>query len=157
MSGKKGRFNIIDFVVVIVIVVIAAGAVYKFSGLERTAKKAEMKTVTYQMEIEALRDFSYNNLQIGDTVFDYTSGNAIGIIRSIDWLDAKKAFYTIDGQTVEAPVENRYDVVLTIDAQATVSGGAYSVNKTYDICANSKREIYTKYVSCTAQIISISE
>ena len=109
------------------------------------------------MKIEALRDFSYTNTQIGDTVFDYTSGNAIGTIKGIDWLDAKKPFYTIGGETIEAPVENRYDVVLTIDAQATVNDGVYSVNKTYDICANSKREIYTKYVSCTAKIISISE
>ena len=34
---KKGRFNIIDGIVVLVIVVIIAGAVYKFHGLDKTS------------------------------------------------------------------------------------------------------------------------
>lgn len=157
MANKKGKFNIIDLIVVIIIVVIAAGAVYKFSGLSKTTKNASMETVTYQMEIDALRDFSFNNIQIGDTVFDYTSGNAIGTITDIDWLDAKKPLNTINGETIDAPIENRYDVILTIDAQASLSDGVYSVNKTYELCANSKREIYTKYISCTAKIISINK
>jgi len=155
MPGKKGKFNIIDLIVIIVIIVIAAGAVYKFSGLDKTTKKVSLETVTYQMEIEALRDFSYNNIQIGDTVFDYTSGNAIGTITNVEWLDAKKPFNTKSGETVEASIENRYDVILTIEAQASVSDGVYSVNKTYELCANSKREIFTKYISCTSKITSI--
>lgn len=157
MAEKKGKFNIIDLVVIIIIIVIAAGAVYKFSGLNKTAKKVSMETVSYKMKIDALRDYSFKNFQVGDTVFDYTSGNAIGTITDIDWLDAKKPFYTKSGETIEAPIENRYDVILTIEAQATVSNGVYSVNKTYDICANSKRKIYTKYASCTSKIISINE
>ncbi|MEA4972564.1 hypothetical protein SDC9_146983 [bioreactor metagenome] len=157
MAEKKGKFNIIDLIVIIVIIVIAAGAVYKFSGLNKTAKKVSMETVTYDMKIEALRDFSFKNIQVGDTVFDYTSGNAIGTIKDVQWLDATRPFYTTNGETVEATVENRYDVILTVEAQATVSDGVYSVNKTYDICANSKRKIYTKCISCTAKIISINE
>lgn len=157
MANKKGKFNIIDFIVIIIIVVIIAGAVYKFSGLDKTTKKASIETVTYQMEIEALRDFSFNNIAVGDTVFDYTSGNAIGTITDIEWLDAKKPFYTTSGETIDAPVENRYDVILTVEAQASISDGVYSVNKTYELCANSKREIYTKYVSCTAKIININK
>ena len=72
---KKGRFNIIDGIVVLVIVVIIAGAVYKFHGLDKTSKNVNMQTVTYQMKIEALRDYVFNNIKVGDTVYDYTSNN----------------------------------------------------------------------------------
>ncbi len=153
---KKGRFNIIDGIVVLVIVVIIAGAVYKFHGLDKTSKNVNMQTVTYQMKIEALRDYVFNNIKVGDTVYDYTSNNAIGTITNIEWDDAVRALYTKDGRTVAAPVENRYDVIITIEAQATENNGMYSVNKVYDLCMNSKREIYTKYIDCTAKITSIS-
>ena len=99
---KKGKFNIIDAVVIVVIVVLIAGAVYKFRGLEKTSTNTSMETVSYEMTIESLRDYAFNNLQAGDTVFDYTSGKAIGTITNIEWKDAVEPFYTIDGQTSTA-------------------------------------------------------
>lgn len=154
---KKGKFNIIDISVIVVIIVLIAGAVYKFRGLDKTKKSASMETVTYEMTVESLRDYAFENLQVGDTVYDNTSGNAIGTITNIEWLDAADPFYTIDGQTVSAPVENRYDAVMTLEAQATNSDGVYFVDRTYELCVNSKRKIYTKYADCTAVITGINK
>ncbi len=154
---RKGKFNIIDLVVVLVILVLIVGAVYKFRGLGKTSKTVNMETVTYEMTVESLRNYAFDNLQVGDTVFDYTSGNAIGTITNIEWKDATDPFYTIDGQTIEAPVENRYDAVITLEAQASESDGVYYVDKTYELCVNSKRKIYTKYADCTAVITGINK
>lgn len=153
---KKGKFNIIDLAVIIVVIVLIAGAIYKFKGLDITNKSATTENITYEMTIKSLRDFAFNNIQEGDTVFDYTSGNPIGTIKSIEWKDSTKPFYTKDGNTVEAPVENKYDAVLTIEAQAVNNDGVYLVDKTYEVCVNSKRKIYTKYVDCTATITGIN-
>ena len=35
---KRGKFNIIDGIVIVVILVLIAGAVYKFRGLDKTNK-----------------------------------------------------------------------------------------------------------------------
>lgn len=51
-----------------------------------------MEPITYEMTIESLRDYNKENLQVGDTVFDYTSGNAIGTIENIEWKDSKRSF-----------------------------------------------------------------
>ncbi len=154
---KKGKFNIIDVIVVVVILVLICGAVYKFRGLDKTKKNASLETISYEITIESLRDYGFENLQIGDTVYDYTSGNAIGTISNIEWKDAVDPFYTIDGQTLQAPVENRYDAVVTIEAQASESDGVYFVDRTYELCVNSQRKIYTKYVDCTAVITGINK
>ena len=154
---KKGKFNIIDVIVIAVIVILIAGAAYKFRGLDKTKKTAAMEPITYEMTIESLREYNKENLQVGDTVFDYTSGNAIGTIENIEWTDATDPFYTLNGETIEAPVENRYDAVLTISANATNSDGVYFVDRTYEICVNSERKIYTKYAECTAVITGINE
>lgn len=154
---RRGKFNILDLAVVVIILVLIFGAVYKFRGLDKTSKSASMETVTYEMTVESLRNYAFDNLQVGDTVFDYTSGNAIGTITNIEWRDATAPFYTTDGQTIEAPVENRYDAVITIEAQATNVDEVYFVDKTYELCVNSKRKIYTKYADCTAVITGINK
>lgn len=154
---KKGKFNVIDLAVILVIVVLIAGAAYKFRGLDKTSKTASLETVTYEMTVESLRNYAFDNLQVGDTVFDYTSGNAIGTIKNIEWKDATDPFYTIDGQTIEAPVENRYDAVITLEAQASETDGVYFVDRTYELCVNSKRKIYTKYADCTAVITGVNK
>ena len=154
---RKGKFNIIDGIVILVIIVLICGAVYKFRGLDKTKKNTAMTPITYEFTIESLRYYAFENLQVGDTVYDYTSGNAIGTISNIEWKDAVEPFYTIDGQTVEAPVENRYDAVVTVEAQASESDGVYFVDRTYEICVNSQRKIYTKYVDCTAVITGINK
>lgn len=153
---RKGKFNIIDAVVIVVILVLIAGAVYKFRGLDKTSKTSSMETVTYEMTIESLRSYAFDNLQVGDTVFDYTSGNAIGTIVNVEWVDAVDPFYTLDGKTIDAKVENRYDAIVTVEAQASESDGVYFVDRTYELCMNSKRKIYTKYVDCTAVITGIN-
>ena len=97
---RKGKFNIIDGIVILVIIVLICGAVYKFRGLDKTKKNTSMTPITYEFTIESLRNYAFENLQVGDTVYDYTSGNAIGTISNIEWKDAVEPFYTIYGQTV---------------------------------------------------------
>ncbi len=102
---KKGKFNIIDGIVILVIIVLICGAVYKFRGLDKTKKNTAMTPITYEMTIESLRDYDFENLQVGDTVFDYTSGNAIGTIENIEWKDAKDPFYTLTDKLLKLPLK----------------------------------------------------
>ena len=122
---NKGKFNIVDVIVIAVIIILIAGAAYKFRGLDKTKKSVAMEPITYEMTIESLRDYNKEN--------------------------------TLKGETVEAPVENRYDAVLTLSANATNDDGVYFVDKTYEISVNSKRKIYTKYAECTAVITGVNE
>ena len=39
---KKGKFNVIDLAVILVSVVLIAGAAYKFRGLDKTSKTASL-------------------------------------------------------------------------------------------------------------------
>ena len=157
MKRNKGRFNIIDLAVVVIIILLIVGAVYKFKGLEKTSTSVAMETITYEMTVESLREYAVDNILVGDTLFDYTSGNPIGVIKNIEWKDATEPLYTLDGKTVEAKVENRYDGIFTIEAEAVNNNGVYFVGKTYELCVNSKRNVYTKYTDCMAVITGINK
>ena len=152
---KKRKFNKLDACIVVIILVLIFGAVYKFFFLEKTSKTVSMETIQYEMTIENLRDYAFVNLQVGDTMYDYTSGNAIGKIVDITWVGATDPLPILSGEIIKAPVENKYDAIVTLEAQATVSNGVFFVGKTYEICVNSKRKAYTKYADFTTTITAI--
>ena len=59
---RRGKFNILDLAVVVIILVLIFGAVYKFRGLDKTSKSASMETVTYEMTVESLRNYAFDHL-----------------------------------------------------------------------------------------------
>ena len=84
-KGKLfGKINIIDFCVIIIVIVLIAGAVYKFKFMDKTSNNVAMQPITYTVKVEKVRDYALNNIEIGDTLFDKTSGNAIGTITNVE-------------------------------------------------------------------------
>jgi len=156
---KKGRLfgkiNVIDCCVVIVILLLAAGAFYKFHGLSKTSTNAVMQPVRYTIEVKRIRDYIHQNVREGDTLFDKTSGNPIGTITKIESTPAKENVLCIDGEIRPGTVENRIDVILTIEANAVVSDKGVFVNRTYELNSNSERGIMTKYFECSGRILDI--
>ena len=52
-KGKLfGKINFIDFGVIIIVLLLVAGAYYKFGVLDKTGGTAELQPVTYTVEID---------------------------------------------------------------------------------------------------------
>ena len=149
LIDKKGKLfglvNAIDAVIALVIIVIAAGAVYKFAFMDKTSTVTPMVPVNYTVEIKQVRDFVMDNVKEGDTFYDAASGGAIGKITKIEYSPAKEPMGLLDGTMIMAEVENRYDVLFTVEAEASTSGDVYFVNRSYELVIGSSREFATKY------------
>ena len=152
-----GRMNIIDIIVIAVIVLLAAGAVYKFKFMDKTSNTVAMQDVTYTVRIEQVRDFIYDNIEIGDEIFDKASGNSIGKISGIEKEQSTDIIPLSDGTVVRGPVENRINIILTIDAKAVKNDSGVFVNRSYELLRGSKRLFITKYFECEGSISSIEE
>ena len=74
LIDKKGKLfgviNAIDAVIALIIIVIAAGAVYKFAFMDKTSTVTPMEPVTYTVEIKKLRSFTMDNVKEGDTLLN---------------------------------------------------------------------------------------
>ena len=149
LIDKKGRLfgiiNAIDAVIALVIIVIAAGAVYKFAFMEKTSTVASMEPISYTVEVKKVRNFIMDNVKEGDTLFDGASGTAIGTITKVDYSTAKEPMGLADGTLIMAEVENRYDVVFTVEADASTNGDIYYVNRSYELVIGSTKDFTTKY------------
>ncbi|MBO8434750.1 MAG: DUF4330 family protein [Tyzzerella sp.] len=162
-SDNKKSFSfkgisVIDITIVVVILLLVLGTVYKFKGLDKTSTSVSTIPVTYNVEVKKIRPYVFENVKEGDVLYDKTSGNPIGTIKTIKSTKAQEAMATLDGNVALMDVENRVDVVLVVEADATKSGdGTYYINRTYEVMRNSSKKFMTKYFECSGIIREIYE
>jgi len=157
-KGKLfGVANVVDALIVLIVVVIAAGTVYKFKFMDKTSKGAAMQPVTYTVKVEKIRNYVFGNVKEGDILYDKTSGNDIGKITKVTSEPATDYIPMPDGTFKKVNVENRINVYFTVEAQAVVSDSGRFVNKTYELLAGSQKKFMTKYFECDGTIYSIDK
>lgn len=145
-KGKLfGLINVIDAAIAVIIVVIIAGAVYKFGFMDKTSTVTPTEPITYTVEVKKVRDFIFENVKVGDKLFDADSGSEIGTITKIDHVGAKEPMGLADGTLILADVENRYDIIFTVEGEASLSNGVYYVNRSYEVVVGSTKKFATKY------------
>ena len=151
-----GVISIVDVIVIILALALIAAVYAKFHALDKTSSDAPTKEVTYQVKISSVRLSATNSLHQGDTLYSST-GTDLGVMTDVDIRDAERTAALTDGRLVTGPVENRYDVYLTLKAPCMMVDGRFFVNQTYEINVNSERDFLTKYNTFKGTIVSITE
>ena len=151
---KKHKFNWVDGLILAVVVLLIAGTAVKFLVKDNTSVKKEQADFQYQILIHGVRDITVNALQVGDTVYDNEGKGAVGVINNIEVTDAPCIISRSDGTLVEGTMEDRYDVVLTLDAQGEPTDQSYKIG-TYKIKVNQYSTYFTKYSIWSGRIMSI--
>ena len=62
-----------------------------------------------------------------------------------------------DGTYAEGSVQDRYDVVLTIEGNCQILNGRYFANKSDEISVNHEKKVQTKYCKMTGTVIGIEK
>lgn len=146
------RVNFIDFCVIIIALVIAAGAYYKFGVLSKTNGTAELQPVTYTVEIKRVREYALQNVREGDELYDKTSGNSIGKIVKVESEQATEPILCNDGIYRTGTVQNRINLTVTVMGEGTVTENGCFINKTYELVRESDRKFMTKYFEAEGRI-----
>lgn len=152
---KKHKFTWIDGLVLVVVLLLIAGTAVKFLAKDTTSVQKEQVDFQYQILIHGVRDITVDALQVGDTVYDNEGKGAVGVISNISVTDAPYTITRSDGTMVQGTMEDRYDVVLTLDAQGEPADQTYKIG-TYKIKINQSSTYFTKYSIWAGKIISIS-
>lgn len=153
-----GVINIIDVIVIILAVILVCGVYVKFSKNERTAAgSSSLQTVTYQMEIKTVRDGICQDLKEGDKIWNQESGVELGTITDVSVTPAKLQNSLTDGTYVNGSVQDRYDVVLTIEGACQILNGRYFINKSDEISVNQEKKVQTKYCETSGTVIGIDK
>lgn len=157
-KGKLfGKINALDLTIVFIVILLCVGTYLKFFALNNTSVTQNMVPIQYDIKIQGSRQFLADALREGDEVFDKTSGNSIGKITSVTQKPAKQYIQLLDASLKECDLPNRYDVIITVDAQAVERDGGYLVNRSYELMMGTNKNFRTKYANATGKVVRIND
>lgn len=133
-SEKKRRFNFVDFLLIVLVLAIIAGAIYLFlpGSFIRNIGNSTSGTLSYTVELKGVDAEYINKIKENDIVVDSVSKVTIGTVTAVDY----NTKYTVleytenEGQYegVLADYPDRYNVLVTITTAAD-----YTPKKGYSV------------------------
>jgi len=126
----RGRVSIIDIVIVVAILALVAGFVYRRATphISDIFRSEEPFYVTF--EVNRIRGIiTEDSVIIGESIFrQHATHHALGTIVHIEHLPATEIMRRTDGTAVLATMEGRYSLRITIEATGNITPSGYFVN-----------------------------
>ncbi|MBQ4110503.1 MAG: DUF4330 family protein [Clostridia bacterium] len=124
---KKGKFNIIDFLIIILLAVIVIFAGYKLISGREAPKTTQLLQVKYYYN--DVPEFAAKKIKAGDNVMDFLSDNQLGTVTKVEIDDAVIYGENSKGETVTSSKEGYKSVTVTTEVEANLSNHGFEVKK----------------------------
>ncbi len=147
-KASKHRFNIIDFLITLIILLVIALLAYIFVFSANAPRSSNTTKIRFVLEVRDVRDVENdpndklldNALDnLNQTLVEGTKKYSLGTVVSIDYVPATIASHNPKtGEFMDVPFENHWHVRYTVEADAIrdEKTGRYSVNG-YEILVGS--------------------
>lgn len=157
MIDKNGRLfskiSIIDLLIIVLVLVLAVGLTYRVKNKAVLAGNSTFKVV---LKVEDVRDYTVDAVQVGDVIYEQHA-NKIGVVSDVSYTDAKDIMEDMDGDVFLAPMNERYDLYITLDCTGRISDKGYYANGNRQLSIGGDLPIQSKYIYTTSRIIDIYE
>ncbi len=158
---KRRKFNLIDFLLILIILAAIAALVYvflPFSAIKNITSDTS-RNIQYVIEIQGVDEEFLENISENNIVLDSVSKSNIGTVIAVDYSTQHTRFElqeNDDGNIgVLSPVTGKYNVIVTISANAYFSeGNGYTVNGTRIAVGEKINARFPSYV-CESYCISV--
>ena len=152
-----GKISIIDVLVILVVLVLAAALYFK-GHQTHTGTSVTERTITFQIRARGVDDYVAAAIQEKDEVYDHdysSGGRSLGEIIDIqvERTPGARMEENLLGGLVEA--DDTVDLLITVQGRGLVDGKSYTLNRVYDLGVNSNRNYYTKRAAFTGTVAAI--
>ncbi len=129
MSKKKVKFNIMDALILLAVLAVAAVLLYVFVFSESgEGLSDDTYTITYVVEVTRLNEEFADRVAVGDAVVDSSKKLPIGTVVAIEKHPHEHlGKNTKDGSVTLNTVDGFLDLYITIEAPATLNGISYNI------------------------------
>ena len=130
-QGKiRGRVSIIDVVIIVVVLALAGGFVYRWASPQIADILRAEETVHVTFEVNRVRDIiAQDSVIIGDKLFrQHETQLALGTIIAVENLPATELMPRTDGTALLATMEGRYSLRITIEAMGNIRNSGFFAN-----------------------------
>ena len=150
-----GRISVVDIIIVLAFIAAVAGFAYKLTAGSNTIVIKSDTPITMELKIEQARQYSVDAVVIGQNLYE-EHADLIGTVTAV----RTEPSYTLggnnDGTQTYAPVENRFDIYITVAATGRVTDGSYYLGGSRQVSPGSSIKIESQTMSCTAKVNSVS-
>lgn len=156
-NGKiKGKFNIIDILVVILIIAVIAGIGVRYRSVVTTAVKSD-EEFEYVVELESVRQCTVDALEKKGKLSDKKATVDLGEIIDVQAEPARFLSEKADGSVVYAKQPDRYTVQVTVRTRGKESDNSYITADSNELSVGRTTEIYSKYAHTSGTIRSVKK
>ena len=156
-DGKiKGKFNIIDILVILLIIAVVAGIVVRFGSSVTTAVKSD-EEFEYVVKVESVRQYTVDALNKKGKITDKKSEIDLGEIISVETEPSKFLSEKSNGEMVYASQPDRFTAYITIKTKGKESDNSYITADSNELSVGRVTEIISKYVHTSGKIMSVSK
>ncbi len=152
----KGKFNVIDILVIVLLVVVVAGIAVRYGSSVTTAVKSS-EEFEYVVKVESVRDFTIDALEKKGKVTDKNSTLDLGEIVDVKVEPTEYQSTTADGRIIFAQQPDRYTAYVTIRTQGKESDNSYITADSNELSVGRTTEIFSKYVHTSGMIMSVNK
>ena len=157
-SAKKFRFNIIDVLFILLILIVILGGFYFFRiRSAKNAQTAQQISISYTVEIKDIDEDDLPHITKGDPVVDSYSLKNIGIVEAISYTDSEYiGVNQEDGTIVKSVYPGYQNIKITIQADADTGHGTYEING-YTLAVGTAVSVRLPGFAGSGSCISITE
>lgn len=143
---KIGKLNLLDIIIILLLILCVAFAVYKFIPKSNvTTGEEQSNTFSYTIRVEGISNTSADMLKVGDNIYDKVTNTQIGTITDLKIEPAMGIFESADGKIIKAEMPGKIDVDITVETDGKVQNGEYIANGLIRILVGQTKEVKTKY------------
>ena len=120
VAAKKGRFNVIDLLLIILIFVIIGSLILVFDPFAFFKKgSTENVTLRYTVEIKNVSNDLKNNIKVGDKVLNSATGYDMGSVVAVETQSSFEWEYVQgDDYMSKKYSTDKSDIIVTIDVES---------------------------------------
>lgn len=154
-NGKiKGKFSIIDILVIVLILVVIAGIVTRYGSKITTAVKSN-EQFEYVLRVENVRIYTVDALKKMGYITDKKSEKNLGEITDVKVENATQQSVTANGEVQNPEIPDRYTCYVTIVAAGKESDDNYILEDSTELSVGRNIDLYSKYVKTSGDIESV--
>ncbi|MBQ3426541.1 MAG: DUF4330 domain-containing protein [Clostridia bacterium] len=156
----KGKFNIIDLLVILLIIAVIAGLFVRFGSSVTTAVKSDEEFECI-VKVQSVRQFTVDalteSMETKSRLTDKKATVDLGEITGVECEPAEVLSEKTNGTMVYAPQEDRYNVYVTIRTHAKESDNSYILADSNELAVGRSIEIFSKYVHTSGLITKVEK
>jgi len=151
-----GKISIIDLFVVLLIIAIAAGIVFRF-GFSGSVARNDESTIAYTVKINRVRQFTldYHLQGIGSRVYDRFSGNPIGVVTAVRYESYFENHRMPDGSIVNVELPGFLTIYVDIETRGFTTDRAIFTEESFELRVGGTLGLWFRYVNVNGSVINI--